>query len=267
MESGLLFGSSSQAVQLKKLTRLIALRERFVFTRYSDGELYMMLGKEIRLTPEGAWIDGQQVNSQRYEDHDCKTFFPDVDKDIIRALEDSYRYTETNYIIGLPYPCCVGEKLFSMLINRYGLPQLRSTANLLINCNYPYFVQKTWPIIQTRNIFLIANERADLRHIPNLIDFLGLGNDCGRDFKELKEKLLTRIDACKAGKELVILCAASYISNILGASIAKHHKDVTFIDIGTALHPLLGLGLIREYLVKYWRSTSDRFEGHICSCI
>jgi hypothetical protein len=49
-------------------------------------------------------------------------------------------------------------------------------------------------------------------------------------------------------KNSLILSSASSLSNIVGYKLNSMRKDLTFFDIGTALHDLVGLNsFIREY--------------------
>jgi hypothetical protein len=262
----LLYNTADQLEQLKRFTRSLAIGERIIFSRFSDGELYMMLGKEIRLTPEGAWIDGKRVNSQKYAKHDCKTFAPNEDQDIVLELAKAFRHKAANYIVGMPYPCCVGEYMFGQLTEKYGLPNLRTTANLLINSNYPYFMQVTWKILQRMHLFMIVNEEADLSNVPGVVGSLRLTADCGRDYNNLRIALSEKLNDLRSAENLIILCAGSYLSNIFAHHVSCNHENISFVDIGTALHPVMGLGLIRDYLFRYW-TNKEQFTDHTCSCI
>ena len=128
-------------------------------------KLFMLLDKEIGLTPEGAWIDGKQVNIQKYAQHDCKTFIPDRDKDIVRELAKAFVHSKHNYIVGMPYACCVGEELANQLTDKYGKPIIHTTANLLIDDNYPTFIEKTFRIIQNRRIILCCTQECKFQYI------------------------------------------------------------------------------------------------------
>ena len=180
---------SDASIHLRVVNRAIACREPFVFTRYSDGELFMLLDKEIRLTPEGAWIDGVKVNNQKYAEHDCKTFYPNRDKDITEALSSAYMHKDENYIIGMPYACCVGENLLKGLLTKYGKPKLHTTANLLTDNNYPKFINTTLKIIQKRKVILIAHKSAYTNLFPNLIEHIGIEGDSGKEWRLIWEKV------------------------------------------------------------------------------
>jgi len=253
--------------QLYAMRKSIACLESFQYTRFSDGELFMLLGKEIKLTPIGAWIDGKKVNSQAYELHDCKTFYPAEDSQIVSKLQQAISFDSPFYIKGLPLPCCVGPSMFrDLLLCSKQEFSFYSTANLLINANYPYFIEKVLPIITTRPLIIVANKRADLSTFSTLIHHTRLGDDSKLMLEtfesDIAEKLISLdIDSQRT---VIILFAASYISNILIHRLSLVFPHVTMIDIGTALHPLIGLGFIRHYLQLYWSNPSS-YSYHQCS--
>lgn len=259
-----LFGVHA-ADHLKVVNRALACGYPFSFSRFSDGELFMLLGKEIRLTPRGAWIDGKQVNGQRYAEHDCKTFIPSSDVDVVEQLGKAYRYKRDGYIVGMPYACCVGEEMFRQLIAKYGSPDLHTTANLFTDNNYDAFIRKTVRVLQGRDIILVAHQSARTELFPRLVSHVGIAADSGKQWKAVHKELRKIIFESNNREDLVVLASASYMSNILCYKIAEEFKEVTFLDIGTSLHPLLGLGHIRQYLIEYWNDR-DSYEGHRCHC-
>jgi len=244
----------------------IACMQPMQFSRFSDGELFMMLGKSIRLTPSGAWIDGKQVNTQRYEDHDCKTFYPNSDMAISNELIQAVGHTSPGYVAGLPLPCCIGQDMSTELNRVIGqAPVLWSTANLFINANYPFFIESVLPIILSRPVVLIANYRANTAVIPNLVGHIPLGDDC----KPYIDGYTMQIEALVSSMsqadrhDSVFLFAGSYISNLLIYRATKKWNDLTLLDIGTSLHPLLRLKIYRHYLHLYWQSPK-LYSYHQC---
>ena len=259
--------------QIKALQKSLALFEPFQFSRYSDGELFMILNKEIRLTPNGAWIDGTQVNNQKYEDHDCKIFIPSEDKPLTRELISGLHNNVPSFILGLPLPCCIGEDMFQSLIRETNYkPSNYSTANLLINNNYPFFVNYVIPILQKRRILLVANRRAYSGFFENLAGHIMLGDDAKELIDMYENSIIKALNynSLAQQNDIVILFAASYLSNILINRLSLRYPHVTMIDIGTALHPQLNLGYIRHYLQLYY-SQPHAYSYHECvpnlSCI
>lgn len=225
----------------------------------------MMLDKEIRLTPNGAWINGIKVNSQKYAPHDCKTFIPSRDKDIVRELVLAYQHTAQHYIVGMPYACCVGETLVQQLVSLYGKPHQHTTANLLIDNNYATFIHKTLKIINTRRIILIAHRTANKAIFPNILEHIGIEGDSGVQWREILDRVLESITRHGRDSDILVLSSASYISNLIGYGISLRFPHVSFLDIGTSLHPQMGLGMIRQYLIEYW-SDPHSYVGHKCVC-
>ena len=256
-------GNLSVEAHLRIITRALACKEKFVFTRYSDGELFMLFGKEIKLTENGAWIDGKKVNSQQYAEHDRKTYLPDRDRKIVDMLREAYKYKADHYLIGMPLECCVGKEMFNELKEKEGIPKVYTTSNLLINANYPYFLEKTLKILETREIILIANKRAKTDRIKNLTNFVMLGDDCGHYIDEIIDEVDKILTNGKDQENTVILCAASYMSNLIGHHVAKKFRNITFLDIGTALHPIFGFELSRDYLIRYWSNPAG-YTYHQC---
>ncbi len=253
--------------QIRALQRSLAFLESFQFTRYSDGELFMILEKEIRLTTSGAWIDGVQINSQRYADHDCKIFKPSEDKALALELIKALCCKVKSYVIGLPLPCCVGDDMFTSMVKKTGLyPSFYSTANLLINDNYPFFLGRIIPILQKRNVLLVANKRANAEFFNRVCGHIKLGDDAKSSISRYEDEISRFLDShsYEYQSELVILFAASYLSNLLIYRLVLRYPHVTMIDIGSALHPQLNLGLIRHYLQLYY-SDPTSYCYHKCS--
>jgi len=258
--------NQSYCKQIKALQRSLAFYEPFQFSRYSDGELFMILDKEIRLTPNGAWIDGSQVNNQKYEDHDCKIFNPSSDKQITEELIIALHNQVPTYILGLPLPCCVGDDMFTSMLNKARFePSTYSTANLLINDNYPFFINYVLPILQKRKILLVANQRANASYFNNPVGHIKLGDDAKVYIDKYENEIVDYLELKSYSDQcdLVILFAASYLSNLLINRLSTKYPNVTMIDIGTALHPQLNLGYIRHYLQFYY-SNPVGFSYHKC---
>ena len=55
-------------------------------------------------------------------------------------------------------------------------------------------------------------------------------------------------------KDHLFLFSASSLSEILIHKLYKHNNKNTYMDIGTCLHPYLGLTIERDYLRAYWNN-------------
>jgi len=259
--------SHDPAKHLRGLVYNIGCRIPFQFTRFSDGELFMLSNKEIQLTPSGAWVDGKQVNGQRYEDHDCKTFFPYTDNKISNMLRESLCSSSSCFVLGLPLPCCAGETMYRDFKLENNIQSTRiTTANLLINHNYPYFVTKCLPVLHIRPIIMVANRRADLSYFPSVIKHIKIGDDAKAEIETYLTELMDFLKSLSMydQQEIIILFAASYFSNILISKLSYTYNHITMIDIGTSLHPQMNLGLIRHYLQLYYLD-KESYVYHQCS--
>ena len=165
----------------------------------------------------------------------------------------------------MPYSCCVGERLSKDLIEKYGKPKLHTTANLIIDNNYPRFIRTTLKLIQKRNIILIAHKSAKTNIFPELIEHIGIEGNSGKEWRLICDRVEKTIKVNGKREDVLVLSSASYISNLIGHQISQKFKEISFMDIGTALHPMMGLGVIRQYLSEYW-SNPETYIGHKCIC-
>jgi len=258
---------SAQHIQIREMLIDLASFTAFNFVRYSDGELMMLLGHDIRMTPNGAWIGDIKITSENFKQHDCKTFIFKDDKYIFNELVKSFNHKSINFVRGLPLSCCVGAERFKKLAEIGDCKNLSTTANLLINSNYRYFLNHVAPFLFFhRPVIIIANRRASVSLFKHTIKHIQIGDNCKNDINDIISEVLENLEGLNesARKEAVILSAASYISNIVGYRISRDYPQCTFIDIGTALHPHLELGLPRHYHKLYF-SNPTKYTYHECT--
>jgi hypothetical protein len=88
---------------------------------------------------------------------------------------------------------------------------------------------------------------------PNLIDtkwqLIPVPDGLIAEFPGCFEEALERIILLPKGS--LVLSSASSLTNILGAELLEMRPDLFFIDIGTALHDLMGMPAgIRSYQIQ-----------------
>ena len=86
-------------------------RKCFSFSRFSDGELYVLQNRKIKLS-ENHWSLEDNDFIGNYTKEERKEFDP---KASIRRehLLDSYLYDDENYFKGISCKCCVGEENYA----------------------------------------------------------------------------------------------------------------------------------------------------------
>jgi hypothetical protein len=236
----------------------------FAFTRFSDGEMFILQNKKLILA-EDHFITGEISGRNKYTVEELKSFLPERDQDKRRHLVESYKFNSENYFKGIPTKAegHVGDENFKYMIDLLGGDFTNLTfANLLINGNYKRFVEEIIPILSRKKVYYIVNEKAELDNIPFDLEgkFL-IGNDCMNRNYNLTSDLPKFISKNKI-KNCVFLFSAASLSNLLIYEAHKIEPDNTYLDIGSCLNPLLNLEgwrYTRGYLLDYWTSYKNKY--------
>ncbi|WP_282460112.1 hypothetical protein, partial [Mycoplasmopsis arginini] len=125
-------------------------------------------------------------------------------------------------------------------------------ANQLLNGNYPRFISEFLLELKKHKLVIICNEKADLSKSElSFIKEFRIGRNAMINQMNLHEEISEWMITNDI-HDVVILSSASSLSNITAYELYKKHKDIFFIDIGTTLAPVMGLGCPRTYLKNYW---------------
>jgi len=232
-------------------------KENFAFTRFSDGEIAIMQGK-LLILGEKRVILGEAVYNFGYSENDHKEFDPVRDKLLTDKLLEAYKFKKENYFVGgLCRNCtCASKEFKPWMRDLYGSDGSQAvSANLLVNSNYPMFVNHFIPEFKNHNIVMICNENADLDKLPfEIIKDFRVGKNCIINDHHLVDEMKNYIDENRL-EYCVFLFSASSLSEVLIYELYKHNDKNTYIDIGTTLHPYMGMELARDYLKAYHNST------------
>jgi hypothetical protein len=128
-------------------------KENFAFSRYSDGELYILQNKELKLD-QGLIQIGDEKQGGVYQPADFKHFDPKEHGFYQQKLIDAFKHRQPGYYKGLTCSCCIGKKDFDWQIDLHGGDDESLTwANLWVNGNYPAFINHTLPIFIIENVY------------------------------------------------------------------------------------------------------------------
>jgi hypothetical protein len=183
-----------------------------------------------------------------YPDYDHKKFDPDSQGAIRELILESARYSSKNFLKGIPTAHNKDPGATIMLIELNGGSDDGLTfADLLINSNYMAFLERSVPILRGReDVTVVGNFRMRPELVAPNWSLLAIPDNAFKDFEENVESVLGSL--IKLPKGGVVLSSASSISNVVGWKLHQKRPDLTFIDIGTALHPQMGMGgPVREY--------------------
>jgi hypothetical protein len=238
-------------------------REPFAFSRYSDGELFILQNKNLTLD-NGIIKVGDTATPGYYQSQDFKHFDPNIHGEFREKLIEAYTYKQHNYYKGISCRCCVGDEAFTFQINLQGEDnEFLTWANLFVNSNYPTFIEEILPILQTYDTVMICHRDANLANLEFVTKDFRVGyNAMINDLSKIEE-MKSWIDAEKIEGRLFLFSASTF-SNLAIYELFKHNSKNTYLDIGTCLTPYMEMPTQRSYLQEYWYSQPGRDLQRTC---
>ena len=242
--------------------------ENFAFTRFSDGELFILQNKTVVLA-DNHYITGDIKGRNKYTKEEHKEFYPEQHQFYREKLIECYKHNQDKYFKGI---CTatdghVGRENFEWMLQFHAGDHSNLTfANLLINANYKRFVEEMLQNFVKRDIIYIVNELADISKLPfSIMKEFRIGSNCMIDDYGTTEKVKEYI-AKNNVKDAIVLCSAASLSNFIIYESFKENANNTFLDIGSCLNPLLGLEgwkYTRGYLTGYWLNSESPFQRQV----
>lgn len=254
--------------EFDRVLKLLKDPENFAFTRFSDGELFIMQNKTVILANDH-YVTGEVKGPNIYTEEEQKEFLPDRDQKYREKLIECFMHTQHNYFKGIctgtdPH---VGDENFDYQIELHGGDHKTLTfSNLLINANYKHFIEEMAPLFAERDIIYVVNKLAITEQLPFRIKKkFEIGSNCMINDYRVTEDVKEYI-AKNNIKDHIILCSAASLSNFVIYENFKENSQNTFLDIGSCLNPLLGLEgwkYTRGYLTHYWLGSNSPFGTQV----
>jgi hypothetical protein len=226
-------------------------REHFAFARYSDGELFILQNKELKLD-QGIIVVGEEKSFGNYKSQDFKHYDPIKHSFYRDKLLEAFKHKQTNYYKGISCRCCVGEESYNQQIDIHrGDDESLTWANLFVNSNYPIFIEEILPILQTYNTVMICHKDANLEKLEFVTKDFRVGyNAMINDYSKIEE--ISNWIKQNNTENSLFLFSASTFSNLAIHQLFKEHPNNTYLDIGTCLTPFMDMPTERSYLQEYW---------------
>jgi hypothetical protein len=238
-----------------KLLEKLRIDENFAYTRFSDGEICIMQNKELKLADDHVLMGATKYNFG-YSKDDHKHYNPETDSFLKDKLIEAYTYKKKNYFVGgICKDCTCASRQFAPWMHElYGeLDNNLTSTNLLVNSNYPLFVKHMIPELKKKKIVLVCSQNANLENLAfNVVKDFRVGENCIINDHHLLGEI-TNWMTKESIKNHVFLFSASSLSEVLIYELFKLDEENTYIDIGTTMHPYIGLTVERDYLKAYWR--------------
>lgn len=246
-----------------KLKTKLENQEHFAFSRYSDGEMYILQNKELVLD-KGLIQIGDDKQGGVYQAPDFKHFDPKEHSFYQQKLVESLQYKQPNYYKGISCSCCVGKEQFDWQVDLAGGDDESLTwANLWVNGNYPIFITHILPIFYSRDCVFVGHEDANLDRLPFFVKDFRVGynamiNDYGK-IEEIAEWIRENNI-----ENHVFLFSASSFTNLAVYQLFREFPNNTYIDIGTCLTPMMDMPTHRGYLQAFWGYRGGQDIQKIC---
>lgn len=228
-------------------------KENFAFVRFSDGEADILNNIKLVITSDYV-IEGNTKHNFGYNEEDHKCFDPDKHGFVRDKLIESFLFSKIKYFAGIACPCCIGGVTMhnDMKLNIRRTNEYLTWANLLVNSNYPDFVERFIPALKKRKIVMVCSENANIDMLNfDIIKDFRVGKNCIVNDHHLIDTIKEWIKENDI-TNCVFLFSASSLSEILIYELYKEFDNNTYLDIGTTLHLLMDLKCKRDYLQGYW---------------
>jgi hypothetical protein len=234
-----IFDESKAQIDFDWVKDQLVAKSPFTFIRFSDGEIEILRNRPLEISLEGVkWSKGE--TKFKYPDYDHKSFVPKRDYKLRDLLLQAAQVTAPRLVKGVParHNGTSEDRDFMITLNN-GTFNL-SFADLLINQNFMRFVNELLPVIQKRSdVYVIGNYRMQLQSLSKDWVLIPIGDNVFEKLNPTLDYLNESMRQLSHGS--VVLSSASSISNIFGIRLLDLRPDLTFVDIGTALHPLVGM--------------------------
>tara|TARA_R110000824_G_scaffold1178_3_gene6337 strand:+ start:877 stop:1671 length:795 start_codon:yes stop_codon:yes gene_type:complete len=250
------------------LLGLLKENKPFAFTRFSDGELYILQNRECWIKTSTCQVR-EQVHQGFWGEEELKSFNPETDQSLREKLQECFSHKQENYFKGISCKCCVGEKDWAWQFENAVSPdeEYLTWANLLINGNYIDFITQMFPAMKEHKVVYTCNKLANLKKLPlDLVKDFRVGQNCHINDIHLVEEMKEWISKNKIQNHLFLFSAAS-LSNILIYELYKEFPNNIYMDIGSTLNPMLDLDGwkgSRGYLKGHWLNAPEPNYYKIC---
>ena len=254
--------------QFDNLLNMIKSGTNFAFSRFSDGELFIMQNKVLILAKDH-YVTGDVKGRNVYTEEEQKEFNPEEHQVYREKLIECFKHCQDNYYKGIctATDAHVGRESFEYQIELHGGDHESLTfSNLLINANYRRFIEEMVPLFVDREIIYVVNKLANTSRLPfDVKKTFEIGSNCMINDYNVAEEIKNYITENNIENH-IILCSAASLSNFIIYECFKDNPNNTFLDIGSCLNPLLeleGWKHTRGYLTHYWLNSGSPFGTQV----
>ena len=252
--------------------------EPFSFARFSDGELRVLQNKHLILSDTGIKI-GEHDNTHEWTrpTYEQKEFNPKEHGWVRDKLVEAMEFNKKGYYKGICCKCCLSgahgssvNEEFDFQVKLSGLKsddEHLTWANLLLNSNYPLFMEHMLPYFFNYDVIMVGNENVNIEKIPFPVKkTFRISDNCMVNNYNLIDEIKEYIEKENIENHLFLFSAAS-LSNFLNHQLYEFNDKNTYMDIGTTLNVFYGFQIDRRYLLGYWMGDVNGRQDLMKKCI
>jgi hypothetical protein len=209
--------------------------ENFAYSRFSDGELFILQNKKLIISDK-YWILDEKLTLSNFSQADKKEFIPERDFFYRAKLVESLIFEKKNYFKGISCTCCNGKNAVALMKSYCKNFDLLTFCNLLQNGNYKLFLDLFVKKFADKEIVLIANKNFNIDFLPFKIKKkFNVGYNCFINDYNLIDIISEYIKNNKISNHIFLVCASS-LSNLIIHQLFDKYDNNTYLDIGSTLN-------------------------------
>lgn len=206
------------------IDRIFIKKQHTVFSRYADGELALMMGKEV----------GNNTQAYLKDKWSSPPYKTKLGKDLSKSLKNK----SPDKFYGISCGCCdpLGKKIIldNLKIIGVGIENI-TYSNLWINGNYKKFKN----VIENINedVILISNKDGSDKKYPfNVSDFIPVEDDCVNFWENYRDEFLKELYKISQKPLLYLVSAGPMSEPIIDFLDALDiNMSGRYIDVGSSL--------------------------------
>ena len=210
-----------------EITKMIKDKSPFAFSRFADGEIAVMQGRQI-------------VGSDKWS---TPNYVTKLGNDLLKAIQ----IVDDNVYFGISCQCCdISGRDYLLSLIKNDIKNV-TFSNMFVNGNYADFIEFAKTIDEPVN--LIANEEAKLNNCPFKVNtFLPMPNDCVNYWEEMRDEFLELLKESYSNisGELFFISAGP-MSEVIIDYLWKLNPNNRYVDVGSAIAEFIHGKPIRDF--------------------
>lgn len=237
-------------------------KKNFAFSRFSDGEIYMLKNKQLSISEDICIVDNKVFGKAKYTKEEIKEFIPHKHEFYHKELLKCVLHEQKFYFKGISCSCCNGSNDVNFMRKFIKNNDYITFSNLIFNGNYKFFLNFAENEFKNRDIVFVMSKYANPEKLPfKCRKIFYVGENCMINDYGLINQMHQYIKTNNI-KNYIFLFSSGTLSNFLIYYLYKSFPNNTYLDIGSFFNPHLnmqGWKVSRGYLQEYWLNKKPKY--------